>query len=135
MQIHIKTQFKEVTVELADLTRNERGALAGLLGLSGKRKEIFKALRALPRYKKIKQEQVWALCPKGNRFETEFTVEDVDADWGPALPDAEVYPKVRTLGGYCSACRQTHAISKDTVVVSLVEGGVRFTNIYEVNHD
>jgi len=141
MKIQIKTQFKDVTVNLEDLTRDERRALAGLLGMSSKRQEIFKSLRTMPRFKKIKQEQVWALCPKDNKFQTKIQIEDAgDTDWGRGaslaickfIPDADVYPKIRSLGGYCEICRSWHEIIKKVVVVSLVESGVKFSNIYEV---
>jgi hypothetical protein len=140
MEIQIKTQFNEVTVDHADLSPDERRALAGLLGMSSKRKEIFEILRDVPRFRKIRDQDVFALCPRFARFPLEFEIERAeDTEWGQQalalmrelVPDADLAVKVRRLRGFCPKCQHHHQVERRTISVSLVVETVRFTNIYE----
>ena len=145
-EIEIKTAFGVVELPMSELTLQERTALAGLLGMKDARKNAFKTLRHMPRFKKIKIREVWNLCPKGaTGFPTEIQV-NIDKTNSTKksqqatklikklLPDAEVSFADHTMSGYCSRCRCVHSLSRASILVRTTVKGVPFTDMYAVNY-
>ena len=141
MQIKIETPFQKTELDVADLTQDERSALAGVLGLRSAKAEFFKAAAAIPKFKKITLEQLWAKCPhSSSKFKFEVTVtpvpDTVDGlriieKFTRLLPGAAVIPRLHVMDGYCDKCETWHAVEKFSAMVILDVSGVRFVQVYE----
>jgi hypothetical protein len=138
--ITIISPFGAVEVPIADLNTYERNALAQLLGISGARQEAFQVLRNKKIFQKIKQEQVWKLCPKFFKFPTTFTLEhinntlegeDMKLSFKELFPEATISAAIHTLGGYCKCCKKNHSITRPAVMVKTIVHGIIFSNLYE----
>jgi len=140
--IKIETPFTTIAIPVSELTPQERNGLASLLGFSGARKEAFAELRGLPRFKKVRREDVWNSCPKGSKFFPvavsvaliNNTVKGRDScDVILAImPEAKVSAAVHTAAGYCAKCDKVHRVSKYSVLVKLTVEGVPFSTMYSV---
>jgi hypothetical protein len=141
MDITIATsEGAEVRVKLKDLTKSERAALAGLLGMRSVKGEVFKLFRELPHFRKLKGPEVFKQCPHNARFKIELVS-------GPAEPGVEaqalsilnqIDPEARfgirryTLGGYCPKCRTRHEVTRVSAMVTLDHAGMTYTRRFEV---
>jgi len=139
--ITIISPFGAVEVEISDLTTNERNALAQLLGVTEARKEAFETLRHVEIFKKIKQDDVWRLCPKYGRFKTEFSLEFINntpdgralvKEFKDLIPDAQVSAANHTVSGFCKRCNKVHSITKTAVMVKTSVHNIPFSNLYGV---
>ncbi len=136
----ITSPFLSITIPMADLTQVERSTLAQLIGLSSTRKEAFQALRLMPLFRKIRFEEVWALCPnKAHDFDTVVEIimdDDTEEGCGAAdkfrklMPDALVSPAIHRVSGLCPHCHITHTVERQSIMVKTVVGGVPFSQLY-----
>jgi hypothetical protein len=141
LEITITSPLKTVTVDLDDLSPSQRAALAGLLGTSEARKKSFTALDKLPRFKKIHDKDLSAKCPKKN-YTKIGGVDVTDADESIAaaaaaeiqaiVPEARCHVKQHVAWGWCDKCDVQHAVTRHSILVTLEQEGVRFSNRYLV---
>lgn len=139
--IRIVTPLADVELPIAELNDQERQALAKLLGFKSARQDAFKVLRDCPKFRKIKNEEVWATCPKGAKhfpIELEIILTN-DTVAGRAanlaikelLPDAEASTAIHRMSGVCPRCNKVHAVERHSVMVKATVAGIPFSQLYE----
>ena len=143
MEITITTPHKTVTTTTADLTPNERNALAGLIGLKELKSAVFEVLRDTPTFKKIHPPEVWDQCPHKPKRPGEMTVSVTPFELSTEqkerleamlaeLPAGAVYVAKRHKASvWCKKCEAAHTVTRDSVLINApVEGDLTFSKRY-----
>ena len=140
MKIVIETPGNRIETNLAELTRDERSALASLLGVASVRNELFQAFRDAPKFRKISGPEVFQTCPKNARFPLELELAPAESDVAEPLtamvleyePSAFCRVRAHTLGGWCPKCKQRHSVTRLSLLVTLEQEGILYSKLFEV---
>ncbi len=141
MDIKIETSdgYKK-EVHISELNKQERAALAGLLGMNTRKAHIFRLFRELDPFKNIKPKEVWNLCPQRGRFSVDLEVTraspEVEEEALQILsqidPDADFLIKNHKMGGYCKKCGVRHEVERNSALVFLEYMGFKYSKRFEV---
>lgn len=141
--IRITTPFAEVAVAISDLSKQQRNALAELLGLSSAKAKAFEKLAGFKPFQKIRKSELQARCPHKVSYGL-MTVHLTDLTEQPPavveeitklLPEATCSARRHTLSVYCKDCYAYYALSKVSVLVQVIVEGVPFNKLLEVEEE